>query len=345
MLNQQHLVFGAGLIGAYLGSALQLAGIHVALVCRPAVKSKLAQGITVGDYQGNQAGPIDLTFVERAEQIPQAVNVIWLTVKCTGLNTALVEMAPFVSANTLILCCQNGVGSDALVKQAFPNNQVLRVMVPFNVVELHDGYYHRGSQGQLTIELPGTQAEPIHSLANQINSLLLPVKTCADMTGLLWAKLQLNLANSVNALAHIPVKAMLEQRDYRRVIAILMRELLCVVDNLAIDLPRITSLPASWLPTMLVLPDFIFKRIANKMLAIDPTVRTSMYWDLLQGKPSEIDFLNGAVVHHAQKLKLVCPANQLMVQLIKRCETGSQSQQIAPLDAANLLCLVKQAIG
>lgn len=343
MLNHQHLVFGAGLIGAYLGSALQLAGINVALVCRPAVKNKLAQGMTLGDYQGNQAGPIALTFVERAEQLPQAVNVLWLTVKCTGLSAALAEMAAFIGTNTLILCCQNGLGSDVRVKQAFPHNQVLRVMVPFNVVELRSGYYHRGSQGELTIERPTTQTELIDSLVNQINSLFLPAKTCTDMTALLWAKLQLNLANSVNALADIPVKAMLEQRDYRRVIALLMRELLCVVDNLAIDLPRITALPASWLPNMLVLPDFIFKRIANKMLAIDPTVRTSMWWDLSQGKPTEIDFLNGAVVHHGQTLNIACPANQRLVQLIKHREAEAHSQQqLMPLDGPTLLRFVQQ---
>ena len=345
MFNHQHLVFGAGLIGAYLGGALQLAGINVALVCRTAVKRKLAQGMTLGDYLGNQAGPITLTFVERAEQLPQAVKVLWLTVKCTGLSVALTDMAPFVDADTLILCCQNGLGADVLVKQAFPHNQVLRVMVPFNVVELRDAYYHRGSQGELTIERPTTQAEPIDSLVNHINSVFLPAKSCTEMTALLWAKLQLNLANSVNALADIPVKAMLEQRDYRRVIALLMRELLSVVDNLAIDLPRITSLPASWLPNMLVLPDFIFTRIANKMLAIDPTVRTSMWWDLSQGKPTEIDFLNGAVVHHAQTLNVACPANQLLVQLIKRAAAKAPSQPLAPLDAASLLRLVKQAVG
>ena len=47
---------------------------------------------------------------------------------------------------------------------------------------------------------------------------------------------------------------------------------------------------------------FIFLRIAQKMLAIDPTVRTSMWWDLGGGKLTEIDYLNGAVVDEGKKL-------------------------------------------
>ena len=38
------------------------------------------------------------------------------------------------------------------------------------------------------------------------------------------------------------------------------------------------------------------------MLEVDPTVRTSMWWDLSQGKPTEIDFLNGAVVAAGRRL-------------------------------------------
>ena len=316
MRSQQQVVFGAGLIGGYLGGALQMAGLPVALVCRPAIKARLSKGIKLTDYQGHQSGPIALNFVEDAGQLSQDVAVLWLTVKCTAVKSALADMAAFVSANTLILCCQNGLGSDALVKQAFPENRVLRVMVPFNVVELSAGHYHRGSQGEMSIELAPGQEADIAKLVNTINCDLLPLRACADMNALLWAKWQLNLGNSINALADIPVKAMLEQRGYRLVIAKLMRELLQVTDALAIKLPKVAALPPHWIPRVLSLPDFWFKRLANKMLAIDPNVRTSMWWDVSQGKRTEIDYLNGAVLAQARALGLRCPANEKVIALI-----------------------------
>ena len=54
--------------------------------------------------------------------------------------------------NTAILCCQNGLGSDDLVRQAFPGRTVLRAMVAFNVAEPGPGHLHRGSAGSLTLE-------------------------------------------------------------------------------------------------------------------------------------------------------------------------------------------------
>ncbi|GAB3110180.1 hypothetical protein G8770_21560 [Aestuariicella hydrocarbonica] len=41
----------------------------------------------------------------------------------------------------------------------------------------------------------------------------LPLRLLDGLTGLLWAKLQLNLNNPVNALADIPLKQELDQRD------------------------------------------------------------------------------------------------------------------------------------
>jgi 2-dehydropantoate 2-reductase len=71
-----------------------------------------------------------------------------------------------------------------------------------------------------------------------LHSELLPISTTTNMEALLWAKLQLNLGNSVNALADIPVKTMPEQRGYRKVIALLMSELLQVASAMGVKLPK-----------------------------------------------------------------------------------------------------------
>jgi 2-dehydropantoate 2-reductase len=210
-------------------------------------------------------------------------------------------------------------------------------MVPFNVVELKPGHFHRGSQGDLTIELAEEDQLDVNTLAAKIRGDLLPVATSHDMSALLWAKLQLNLGNSINALADIPVKAMLQQRNYRRVIALLMQELLAVTDTLGITLPKVTNLPAHWLPKVLRLPDFLFLRIANKMLAIDPNVRTSMWWDLSQGKETEIDYLNGAIIAHAQKLGLNCNVNQKIMQLVKEQRSVGLSERATRAIESKLL--------
>ena len=342
--DKQHIVFGAGLIGCYLGGVLTALGFNTGLVCRPSVQEKLKLGMKLTDYQHHQTNVQQLDVIN-SEQLPTDIvtltkaDFLWLTVKCTGVEKAVADIAPWVNKHTVIFCCQNGLGSDTAVKLAYPDNLVLRVMVPFNVVELSAGHYHRGSEGDMTIESSDSSHDLVTSLVTTLHSALLPIKTTKDIHALLWAKLQLNLGNSVNALADIPVKAMLEQRGYRRVIAMLMTELLQVADALNIKLPKITAVSAHKIPMILRLPNFIFSRVANKMLEVDPNVRSSMWWDVSQGKPTEIEHINGAILKHAKSLNIACPANEKISSLISQLggEVSLSEQQNPPIAAEQLL--------
>ena len=318
-----HVVFGAGLIGCYLGGALQANGADVSLVCRQYVRDKLTDGLLLTDFHEQSQQVESLKFIDTDDEQNRVCQHLWLTVKCTAVEQAVTQLKRFVGENTVIFCCQNGLGSEKIVQDVFPDNTVLRVMVPFNVAELKPGHLHRGSEGSLAIELPQQNFNQIQQLIEEVQSSMLPVVGCQDMYALLWAKLQLNLGNSINALANIPVKAMLQQRAYRRVIAGLMDELLAVAKGLNIDLPKVAKLPGRYLPFILRLPNFLFLRVADQMLAIDPEVRTSMWWDLSQGKRTEIDHLNGAIVEAGSKLGIACPINEKIISLIKAAEKNT----------------------
>ncbi|MFD0864131.1 2-dehydropantoate 2-reductase [Sungkyunkwania multivorans] len=318
--RKSHIIFGAGLIGCYLGGVLSSKGMDVGLICKPHIIKKLANGLKLTDYAGNLAHINKLRFVEKSS-IGERCDFLWLTVKCTAIAQAAKEIKGFIKPETVIFCCQNGLGSEEVIKEHYPNNLVLRVMVPFNVAEIAPGHLHRGSEGTLAIEMsPAAHKEMIEAVAKSIDSDLMSVTTTNNMQALLWAKLQLNLGNSVNALADIPVKQMLEDRNYRLVIAAMMRELLAVTKVQNIQLPKVTAVPGKYLPLVLSLPNFLFKLVANKMLTIDPNVRTSMWWDLSQGKKTEIAHLNGAIVKAAEKLEIACPANKMIVSLIITAE-------------------------
>ncbi len=327
--HHTHIIFGAGLIGGFLGGILTSLDITTKLVCRPSTKKKLNNGLKLTDYLGNATTVDTIDFIEPQDAVDKNQKAIqcdflWITVKCTGIEQASKDITPFVGPDTILLCCQNGLGSDTIIRKKFPKNPVLRVMVPFNVAEPNPGHLHRGSEGKLTIEIDGKHNLAIETLAANMNTPLMPVDTTKEMRALLWAKLQLNLGNSVNALANIPVKKMLEQRYYRLVIAALMKELLLVTNSLHITLPKLTALPAKYIPFVLSLPNFLFNLVANKMLAIDPTVRTSMWWDLSQGKKTEIDYLNGSIVNSGKTIGTASPVNTTIINLIKQIEKDNE---------------------
>ncbi|MBT0587255.1 2-dehydropantoate 2-reductase [Alteromonas oceanisediminis] len=342
----QHVVFGSGLIGSFLGGVLSLCAKHadrVTLVGRQTAVQTLSKGICLTDYHGNTVSANSLNAVDTQADIETCVSAaefIWLTVKCTAVRSAIEQLKPMLAPQAVIICCQNGIGVAELVKQDLPRHQVLSLMVPFNVVQKTDGHYHRGSEGTLAIERSEHDEVLTRCLSGAANTgmadAILPFAFHQDMRAVQWAKLQLNLGNSVNALANIPVKAMLEQRGFRLVIAAMMKELLAVVERNNIVLPKLTSVPAHRVPTLLKLPDFLFRRIASKMLAIDPTVRTSMWWDLQQQRTTEIDFLNGAVVAAAREVGVDTPVTAAVIDLIKQCESKSVAVR-EPMEA-NALC-------
>jgi 2-dehydropantoate 2-reductase len=327
-----HRVFGAGLIGGYLAGALLHAGQRVSVVARPRVQAKLAGGLVLTDLEGHRAEVPAPRFYEAGDPDP---DFLWLTVKCTQVTAAVAEMAPHLGPGTVILCCQNGLGSERPVREAFPGHTVLRGMVAFNVAELADGHLHRGSGGTLTLE----SHPAVAGLAESLSTPLLPLSLSDDIEAVLWAKLQLNLVNAINALSGVPVRAMLEQRDYRRAFAACMRELLAVTAALGLRLPRLTALPATWLPAMLSLPDPLFRLLARPMLEVDPTVRTSMWWDLSRNRTTEIHHLNGAVVRHGRRLGVPTPVNERVVGLVRQATEAADGSP--GLDPGQML----QALG
>ena len=66
------------------------------------------------------------------------------------------------------------------------------------------------------------------------------------------------------------------------------------------------------------------------MIKVDPTVRTSMWWDLHNRRLTEVDYLNGAVANEAQRLGLSSPVNQRIVELVHQAEQSQNHIGLAP---------------
>lgn len=311
-----HLVFGTGLIGGYIAGGLLNADIDTLLLARDKQKEALQNGLTLSDLDNNEAC-IPCPSFWSPSTTPE-IEAVWLTVKGTAVESCIEQLQYIISPTTLIICCQNGFGSDQPIRDAFPSNTILSAVVGFNVAEKGTAHLHRSTDGSLVVE-SNSRLDPV---SRKLNCDLLPVHVADNILAERWAKLQLNLANPVNALSDIPTKAMTEDPHFRKVIAALMAELLAITAAMELPLPKLTALPARWLPTVMRLPNWIYLKLAQKTLAIDPTARVSMWWDLSQSKKSEIAFLNQAVVEQGRLLGLECPVNSRIVELIKQVESG-----------------------
>ena len=96
--DKQHIVFGAGLIGCYLGGVLTALDFRTSLVCRPSAKDKLKAGMKLTDYEHHQKNIQQVDVINSEQPSTDTVPLIkadflWLTVKCTGVEQAIVDVA------------------------------------------------------------------------------------------------------------------------------------------------------------------------------------------------------------------------------------------------------------
>ena len=314
-------VYGAGSIGCYVGGRLAASGSRVTFVGRERLAREVrAHGLHLTDLLGAdvRVAPADVRF-ETGAAAARGADLVLVTVKSAGTEAAGRELAAVLQPAAVVISFQNGLHNAEVLRAQLPGRTVLTGMVEFNVVNRGNGAFHHGSEGGLDVQDDPALAPFLPAFA----ACGIPLKRHRDMTAVMWAKLQLNLNNAVNALSGVPLKDELSQRAFRRCVALAQRELLGLLDAAGIEPARL-KLPPRLIPAMLEVPDFVFRALAGKMLAIDPLARSSMWEDLEAGRATEIDWINGEVVQLAQRLGRTAPVNARLIALIRDAEKGGR---------------------
>lgn len=311
-------VFGAGVIGTYIGTSLLGAGVDVVLIGRQPMRDRIAaQGVQLSDPSGHlvSRAPDTVAFALDARAMTD-VDLILVCVKSADTAAAAAAISEHGKPHALVISFQNGVHNATELRHALPGRQVLAGMVPFNVVQLEDGRLHRATEGELMVEASLSLAPWLQAFADAH----LPLVEHTDFLNVQWGKLLLNLNNAVNAISGLPLKSQLSQLAYRRPAALLIDEALGVLDAAGIKPAKIGRVTPKLIPPLLRLPDFLFTRAAGAMLRIDPQARTSMAADLKSGRATEVDYLNGEVVKLAASLGRAAPFNQRICELVHLAE-------------------------
>ncbi len=310
------LVLGTGSVGGFVGGSLQAAGVPVQYVARPRMlKALRAHGLCLTDLTGRR---VELPAAQLAlsEQIPMAgppPELVLLAVKSGATADAARELGLVLPAGTPVLSLQNGVGNAALGASLAPRLAWLAGMVPYNIAELGPGQLHRGTGGQLA-----AQDHPVlRRLQPFCQRAGLGLKLHADLAPVQWGKLLLNLNNPVNALSGLPLRAELMDAGYRRIFASLQFEALAALRAAGIRPAQVAAVTPGRMPWVLSLPNWLFVRLAARMLKIDAQARSSMADDLSLGRTTEVDAICGAVVRLAEAHGRRAPLNARMVSLVQ----------------------------
>jgi 2-dehydropantoate 2-reductase len=320
-------IAGAGSIGCFVGGMLAAAGRPVGLLARPRVIEEIKDnGLRLTSFEGleRQVEPDRLTLSENPSIFTDA-GMVLVTVKSAdtaGIADLIAQHAP---ADAVIVSLQNGVGNVAMLRERLPGRRVLAGMVPFNVIALGQGRFHRATSGDIVLEQDDA------GTAGQLSVQGLNMRSSGNIAGVQWGKLLVNLNNALNALADLPLRQQLSQRAWRVLFADQMAEGLAAIRAEGIKPVSSTPIPASWTPHLLRLPDAVFGVLLGRTMKIDPEARSSMWEDLQRGRRTEIDYLQGVVTGIADRHGLQVPLSRRIVALIRSAEAaGKGSPRLTP---------------
>jgi 2-dehydropantoate 2-reductase len=313
-------VAGAGSIGCFVGGMLRSGGHQVSLLARPRVIDDINRnGLKVTSFEGieHRLTPAEIKLSHHPAIFKEA-DIILVTVKSDDTAEIAGFIAQHARKDAVIVSLQNGTGNVSVLRDALPDHDVLAGMVPFNVLSMGDGHFHRATSGDILLEQDDA------GTAKSLSQPELIFRAVDDIEGVQWGKLLVNLNNALNALSGLPLRDQLAQRSWRALFADQMREALAVIKAEGITPISSTPLPASFTPFILKLPDALFTRIAASMVKIDPKARSSMWEDLQRGRRTEIDHLQGLIVTLAQRHGLSAPLSTRIVALIRRAEEAGK---------------------
>ena len=298
-------VVGAGAVGGYFGGLLARAGAPVVMIGRPAfVEAVKKDGLFLDTLHFQERVRVeasaDLTAIRGAE-------IVLFCVKTTDNAATARAIRPLLAPNALVLSFQNGVDNveqlrDAAAMEALPAVVYVAASVP------EPGRVKHVGRGDLVF---GPKNEKTERLAGLFSRANVPSRISDNILGELWTKLIWNCAlNAVSALGRAKYGQIARSTDASRVVETVVHEVLAVARAADVHPPGLEDPKAAIAGAL---------KIATQMAeALSSTAQ-----DLIRGKRTEIDSLNGYVSRRGAELGVPTPVNHALYALVKLAEGRS----------------------
>lgn len=293
-------VLGAGAVGCFYGGMLARAGHRVTLIGRPShVQAFEAQGLRMQTLTFDETLKVDASTDASAVT---GADLVLFAVKSPDTESAGASMREHLQPGALVLCLQNGVDNAERLRAVLPGANVAAAVVYVATEMAGPGHLRHHGRGELVIE-PSPAGERV---AQALIEAGVPTEISDNVRGALWAKLILNCAyNALSAVGRIAYGELVQQPGVTAIMRDVVAECRAVAAADGVQLPGDV--------------DLAVRRIAETM----PTQYSSTAQDLMRGKPSEIDHLNGYVVRRGEALGVPTPANRVLWAVVKLVERQS----------------------
>ncbi len=306
--TQNVLVLGAGAMGCYFAARLVESGAKVTLIDidQARIDHLNADGLSVTDDSGTR---IVRVKASRAELVHGAASLIVVFTKGMHTRSAMQSVAHLVAPYTAALTLQNGLGNPEMIAEVVASQRVM-----FGVTDVPadldpPAKVHSMGKGKSAFwTLDGVDMSLLAETEALLAAAGLTATVTIDAQVAVWEKVAFNAAlNALAAILEFTV-GQLDTPDARAIATSIVDETLAVAMRLGIDVDL----------------NRIMGRI-DYALTTHGGHKPSMLQDMLAGRRTEIDLINGAIAAAGAKLGVPTPVNATLMHLVKAKENREKT--------------------
>lgn len=295
------LVLGAGAMGSFFGGLLAEAGMPVTLVdTNPShLEAIRSRGLKLVTDEGERHVSLGAC---RPDELSETPDLIILFTKAMHTEAALKGIEAWIGSGTRILSLQNGLGNGERVAHFAPADRVVIGITTWPADLSGPGHVVSHGHGKIRcMRLDGGQDVALARIADMLTAAGLDCAVDPQVTTAIWEKAAFNAAlNSICAVTGATVDALGRSAGALALAEGIVDEVLATAraDGAAPDREQVIA----------TLRHAVVHHVGHK---------PSMLQDVLAGRPTEIESINGAVVAVAERHGVDVPRTRTLLELVR----------------------------
>ena len=299
-------ILGAGAMGSWIGGHLALSGNDVHLLTTNEAHINAVQNNGLILKHGQRVDTVQLPIGQPTE-FNNTVDLVIVLTKTFQLKTALSSIANVLTNETAVLSLQNGLGNAETINEFVNAENIWIGMTMLPVDREAPGVVAGKGEG-------GTWFGHVHGDENPFGKTLeiafansgISVSYDPEIIKRIWQKVAFNAGmNAVCALTHSTPGTINQSSFAMDLVKAVAKEVALVAKTESVEVDL----------------ESVYSTIEYACVHHGAHI-PSMLADLLQGRQTEVDALNGAISSRAEAAGIEVPLNQQLVGLIELAELG-----------------------
>ncbi|WP_181351201.1 ketopantoate reductase family protein [Thalassobacillus sp. CUG 92003] len=306
------VIAGAGAMGGRFGSMLFQAGNQVVLVDEWKEHMNFIQqyGLEVTNEAGKEVIHLPASFPETHNG---EYDLLILLTKAMETERMLKKCRHLIKKKTKVLTLQNGLGNIEVLERFIPRKSIYAGVTTFAARMTAPGRMEAFGSGVTEImHIDNEETPEANELVDTFNYSGIHASLSNDVMKSIWKKAIFN--SVLNPLCTLLESSVSEIGSYK--------EIDILIDGMIKEALPVAAAEGIGLN---------FDEIKHTIKTVfDPSMSgshmSSMYQDILRGRKTEIDYLNGAIVQKAEKHGLFVPSHLFVYQLIRMLEESAKKK-------------------